>query len=253
MFIFILSLYYKEIKNMAYSNLIENLTQELALFQKMGGDIYSPRRSLPYYERMRSAKRAYEKETGKELSYEDIYRDCGIKFNRDYNTFSQFVEGLSTIATPDKKVDIIKTSKLPADKVELKSYLNFHARDLGVSPGEYLILMTDYRYESLTIAGDYVSHLQQRFNKAYPSGVVSNLKAENASLYWALKHFQEYSPENLTYNEALAFFGLRNISARGPEDQAIKPINEDYILGKLAEKYPTREIKDIFSTNPKLY
>ena len=105
---------------MAYSNLIENLTQELALFQKMGGDIYSPRRSLPYYERMRSAKRAYEKETGKELSYEDIYRDCGIKFNRDYNTFSQFVEGLSTIATPDKKVDIIKTSKLPADKVELK-------------------------------------------------------------------------------------------------------------------------------------
>ena len=238
---------------MAYSNLIENLTQELALFQKMGGDIYAPRRTLPYYERLRSAKRAYKRETGKDLTAEDIYRDCGIKFNRDYHVFSQFVEGLSKIATPDKKVDIIKTSKLPADKVELKSYLNFHANNLGISPGEYLILMTDYRYESLTISGDYVANLQARFNKAYPRGVVSNLKAENASLYWALKHFQEYCPEDLSYNEALAFFGLKNISARGPEDTKQAPINEDYIVGKLEEKYPTREIKDIFSNDPKLY
>lgn len=239
---------------MAYKDLIGNLSKEISMFQKLGGNIYSPRRSLPYYERLRSAGRAYQRETGEKIPMEQIYSDCGVKFDRDYYHFTLFLDNLKSFATKDNKVDSLKRTRATQTETEAKSYLNFHANEIGLSPGEYLILMTDYRFENLTISGDYVAFLQQRFLKAYPNGLVKNLKAENTSLYWALKHFQEYAPEDLTYDEALAFFGMKNISKRKPpEPKTTKTIVENEIVEELTELYPTREIKDIFTNNPQLY
>lgn len=239
---------------MAYKDLIGNLTKEIGMFQKLGGNIYSPRRTLPFYERLRSAGRAYKRETGEKIPMEQIYSDCGVKFDRDYYHFTLFLDNLRSFATSDNKVDSLKRTNATQTETEAKSYLNFHANEIGLAPGEYLILMTDYRFENLTISGDYVSFLQQRFSKAYPNGLVKNLKAENTSLYWALKHFQEYAPEELSYDEALAFFGMKNISTKKPPEPKItKSIVESEILEKLADKYPSREIKDIFTDNPKLY
>ena len=239
---------------MAYKDLVQNLTKELSLFQKMGGNIYAPRRELPHYERLRSAGRAYERETGEKISMEQIYSDCGIKFDRDFYYFSQFLEGLKEIATPDGFVDSIKSNKAPKSQVELKSYLDFHANEVGLAPGEYLILMTDYRYESLTISGDYVSYLQKRFNKECPTGQVKNLKAENPSLYWGLKHFQEYAPFELSYDDALGFFGVQNMSVRkGPQPITGRIPDENKFFEELYEAYPDGNIKGIFKDNPKLY
>ena len=210
---------------MAYKDLVTNLTREISMFQKLGGNIYSPRRTLPFYERLRSAGRAYQRETGEKIPMEQIYSDCGIKFDRDYYHFTLFLDNLKSFATADNKVDSLKRTKATQTETEAKSYLNFHANEIGLTPGEYLILMTDYRFENLTISGDYVGFLQQRFSKAYPDGLVKNLKAESPSLYWALKHFQEYAPEELSYDEALAFFGMKNISTKKPPEPKItKPI-----------------------------
>lgn len=239
---------------MAYKDLIVNLSKEIDMFQKLGGNVYSPRRTLPFYERLRSAGRAYQRETGEKIPMEQIYSDCGVKFDRDYYHFTLFLENLKSFATSDNKVDSLKRTHATQTETEAKSYLNFHANEIGLAPGEYLILMTDYRFENLTISGDYVAFLQQRFNKAYPDGLVKNLKAENTSLYWALKHFQEYAPEELSYDEALAFFGMKNISTKKPpEPKNIKPIVESEVVEDLTDLFPTREIKDIYTLNPKLY
>ncbi|MBR1985095.1 MAG: hypothetical protein IKA31_05065 [Clostridia bacterium] len=239
---------------MAYKDLVTNLTKEIALFQSMGGNIYSPRRTLPFYERLRSAGRAYQRETGEKIPMEQIYSDCGVKFDRDYYHFTLFLDNLASFATPQGTVDSLKRTRATQTETEAKSYLNFHANEIGLAPGEYLILMTDYRFENLTISGDYVSFLQQRFSKAYPNGLVKNLKAENTSLYWALKHFQEYAPEELSYDEALAFFGMKNISTKKPPEPKItKPIIESEVVEDLTDLFPTREIKDIYTLNPKLY
>lgn len=239
---------------MAYKDLVQKLTKELALYQQMGGNIYAPRRELPYYERLRSASRAYERETGEKIAMEQVYSDCGIKFDRDYYYFSEFVSGLSQIATPEGYVDSIKSNKAPQQQVELRSYLDFHANEVGLAPGEYLILMTDYRYQNLTISGDYISYLQEKFSKAYPTGKVKNLKAENTSLYWGLKHFQEYAPFELSYEDALAFFGMENISARkGPSPTTGRVPDESKILEELRETYPNGNVEGIYKDNPKLY
>lgn len=239
---------------MAYKDLIVNLSKEIDMFQKLGGNVYSPRRTLPFYERLRSAGRAYQRETGEKIPMEQIYSDCGVKFDRDYYHFTLFLENLKSFATTNNKVDSLKRTHATPTEIEAKSYLNFHANEIGLAPGEYLILMTDYRFENLTISGDYVGFLQQRFSKAYPNGLVKNLKAENTSLYWALKHFQEYAPEELSYDEALAFFGMKNISTKKPpEPKNIKPIVESEVVEDLTDLFPTREIKDIYTLDPKLY
>ena len=238
---------------MAYKDLIANMTKELSLFQKHGGNIYAPKQELPYYERLRSAARSYQREFGERIPYEKIYADCGIKFDRDYYHFTQFIEGLSMVADKNGFVDSIKTKNCSPEETELKSYLNFHAKEAGVAPGEYLILMTDYRYQSLTISGDYVGYLQEKFNKTYPDGVVKNLKADNTSLYWALKHFQKYAPVELSYNEALAFFGMHNASKHQPLPTQPPKFTEEIAMEKLENLYPDRKVDDIFSDQPKLY
>lgn len=238
---------------MPYIDLIENMKKEIAVYQKLGGDIYAPRRELPYYERLRSAARAYQREHGEKISIEQVYTDCGIKFDRDYNNFAHFVSGLSKVADQDGFVDSIKTKNASSQEVELKSYLNFHANELGISPGEYLILMTNFRYKSLTISGDYVAYLQEKFIKAYPDGQVRNLKAENPNLYWGLKHFQQYAPEKIGYNDALAFFGMTNVSSHKPPEPQQTTSNDEDILSQLSSLYPDRNIVDIYKSNPKLY
>ena len=239
---------------MAYKDLIKNMTKELSLFQKLGGNIYAPKQELPYYQRLRSAARSYQREFGERIPYEKVYADCGIKFDRDYYHFTEFIDGLSKVADEKGFVDTIKTKKAGPEQTELKSYLNFHAKEAGVAPGEYLILMTDYRYQSLTISGDYVSYLQEKFNKAYPDGMVQNLKADNTNLYWALKHFQKYAPVELSYNEALAFFGMQNTSKHQPLPSSQSPkFTEQVAMEKLSEIYPDRKADNIFSDQPKLY
>ena len=238
---------------MAYKDLIANMTKELSLFQKHGGNIYAPKQELPYYQRLRSAARTYQREFGTRIPYEQVYADCGIKFDRDYYHFTEFVKNLSKVADKNGFVDSIKSKNCSPDETELKSYLNFHAKEAGVAPGEYLILMTDYRYQSLTISGDYVSYLQEKFNKAYPDGMVKNLKADNPNLYWALKHFQKYAPVELSYNESLAFFGMHNASKHQPIPTQQPKFTEEIALEKLTELYPDRKVDDIFSDQPKLY
>lgn len=239
---------------MAYRNLIENLSKEIQLFQKMGGNIYSHAKSLPFYERIRSATKSYQRETGEKILPEQVYADCGIKFNKDYYRFSQFVQKLGNHATPEGFVDCIKRTNATEEQVEARSYLTHHSRQANLAPGEFLILMTDYRFENLTIAGDYVSYLQKRFETECPDGTVKNLKSENTSLHWALKHFQQYAPIELSYDEALAFFGIKNLSKHKPPEQKenIK-INEKEVIQNLTERYPDGNIKNLFSQDSKLY
>ncbi|MBQ3047831.1 MAG: hypothetical protein IJD48_02330 [Clostridia bacterium] len=239
---------------MPYQALIQNLKKELDLYLDMGGDIYGgPIHKFPLYNKIRSVIKSCQRETGQTLSMSDVFAACGVKYNKEYHVFGQFVERLGRIADKNGYVDSIKTKAANEEELLAKSYLNHHAKELNLAPGEYLILMTDYRFETLTIAGDYVAHLQSRFQKECPNGTVKNLKAENPSLYWALKHFQTYIPVDLSYDEALGFFGVKNVSVHKPPQQTPRVIDQNKVFEKLDEMYPDHNVVDLIARDLNLY
>lgn len=235
---------------MTYKDYVSNLSKEIATYVKMGGSVYDPRRVVPYYEKIRYATKLYKTENDVEIDIEDVYRDCGIKFNRDYNNFLTFKRGLEKVADEHGFVDPIKKNDASKEEIELKSYLDFHARELGISPGEYLILMTDFRYKTLVVGGDYVEHLKQRIQEEIPDGIAKNLKRTHSEIYYALKHFQKYSPEPISYDETLGYFGLINASLRGrPAQKGENEVNEELLLEQLKTDFPDKKIGS-FSSSP---
>ncbi len=234
---------------MTYKDYVTNLKREIETYVKMGGNIYDGKRVLPYYEKIRYATKLYKSENDVQIEIEDVYKDCGIKFNRDYNNFLNFTRGLEKFADKNGFVDQIKKSNASKEEVELKSFLDFHARETGISPGEYLILMTNFRYKTLVIAGDYVKHLQEKIQKEIPDGVVRNLKRTHSEIYYGIKHFQKYSPQPISYNEALDFFGLIDGNIRTQAEKGgANEVDEDKLLASLSAEFPDKKI-DAFSTS----
>lgn len=238
---------------MPYADRIESLSKEINLFIKNGGNVYSPRRTLPYYNRLRYAVRLYEKETGEKVEYDKVYQDCGINFSRDYYNFTIFHNSLQKVADKDGYVDCIKLNSAPPEQVELRSYINFHSLDVGLTPGEYLVLMTDFRYKNMMVAGNYIDHLQRHFNEHYPNGTVKNLKTEDPETYWKLDHFKNYFPADITYDEALAYFGIRNLSKRKPPNEEGVQINENMLIERIRKTFPDGKIQESITSMPEIY
>lgn len=240
----------------SYYEYIQDLTKRLQVYQKLGGSFYVPTKQNPNYDRLRHAKRLAEAEGIENVSFESIYADCGIKFDRDYQRFKEFTDNLGLVADKDGYVDEIKNSKPTSLQVKVRSYLGTHAQEAGISPGEYLVLMTNYRYKNMVIRGDYVGALQEELSALFPDGIVKGLKQNHPDKYYKLEHFIKYSPEPISYDDALAFFGLCNGNSKptpksaSPEDVRLR---EEQALEKLSALYPDGIIKNLATIDKHTY
>lgn len=240
----------------SYGEYIQDLTKRLQVYLKLGGSLYVPTKQNPNYDRLRQAKRLAKDAGIENPSFESIYADCGIKFDRNYQVFKEFTDGLSKVADDAGYVDVIKTSNANAFQTRLRSYLNTHSKEAGISPGEYLVLMTDFRYKNMVISGDYVGALQDELNAAYPNGVVKGIKQHNPSLYYKLEHFIKYSPSPISFEDALSFFGLSNGNTRptpkGTSPEDIK-LQEEQALKTLSTLYPNGQVENLVTTDRDTY
>lgn len=238
-----------------YKEYIESLTKEINKYVENGGNIYTPKRQLPYYEKVSYAADLFEKETGIHLEdYSMIYKDCGFNYSKSFYKFSEMKNQLSLITDENGYVDEDKAKDNKRTHDNIRSYLNTHSLELGITPGEYLILMTDYRYKNLMVTGDYIKHLQSLFDKRYPSGKVKSLKREDPELFWKVDHFRNYFPGRISYDDALAFFGITNINDYKKPDYQPLPLNENILLEKLQQAFPDGKIgKDFTSMRQEYY
>ncbi len=232
-----------------YKDYILELTKNINDYINQGGNIYTPKRQLPYYEKVSYAAELFEKETGIHLDeYSSIYKDCGINYSKHFYKFSQMKNKLALITDENGYVDEDKAKDNKLAHNSVRAYLNAHSLELGITPGEYLILMTDYRYKNLMVGGDYIKHVQELFDKRYPSGKVKGLKQEDPELFWKVDHFRNYFPGRISYDDALAFFGITNISDFKRTNYQPLPINENILLEKLQLAFPDGKIGNDFTS-----
>lgn len=239
-----------------YSQYIQDLSRKIQLYQKVGGSLYVPTKKNPFYDRIRQARRLAESEGIEDVSFEKIYADCGVKFDRDFEKFKEFTDGLSQVADQDGYVDEIKNNKPTQLQTRLRGYLSTHAQQAGISPGEYLVLMTDYRYKNMVIRGDYVAALQEELTATFPNGVVKGLKQNHPDKYYKLEHFIKYSPEPISYDDALEFFGLTNGNSR-PTPKGTSPeelqAQDERALETLSTLFPDGIIKNLATIDKHTY
>jgi len=227
---------------------IDELTAIIESYAENGGNIYTERRELPYYERLRGIVRTLRKLTGQDdISYEDVYGLCGIKFDREWNDFMDFAEYLTTKADENNCVDDIRSYR---GKNSRYQQLIEYAKKYNTNPLDFLVLMTPYSFKEAFVKGDYISALRAEINQAYPTGDVGGIRWDRPDLYEKIRHLQKYTPSS-TKQELLVLLGVENDLIK---DDQIKPIStKGMVLKQLEEAYPDHEIVSFAETNPTLY
>ncbi len=216
---------------------IQNLREIIENFIENGGDIYSPRRELPYYERLRGIKRDLDREEEREVSYEEVYAMCGITFDRDFNSFMKFYERVCGFADENGYVDSMRKNEVRAVDNTYEQLENYADR-YGCSPFDFLVLMTGFKFKRATIQVDYVSYLSQELLKAYPDGNIEGIRWERPDLYEKIRHLRKYMPESASMQDVAEILGVYN------ERFSIKKyeanLDKNALLQKLYELCPDK-------------
>lgn len=196
--------------------LLKNLKLKIIQYIKNGGDIYAPRRELPYYENLIYIKKSFKNKTGVDYSIDEIYQMCGIPFSRtnftqqkEYKQFLSFIERIKPFADEQGNVDSIRNAEIRAiDDIyyDLKNY----ADKYGCSPFDFLVLTTPFKMKKAYISLDYIKYVQQQLKEAYPDGNLKGIRHQNPHLYNNLRHIRYYLPEQLTMEEVANFLGFYN-------------------------------------------
>ncbi len=229
---------------------IEELSNEIEEYVGSGGDIYAERRELPYYERLRSIVRSLRKEfDNPDISYEDVYSLCGIKFDREWNTFMTWIEKVENFADEEGCVDSMRTDR-GVDSVY--SDLSYYASKNGTSAFDFLVLMTPFMFkESLVTVGDYNAYLKDELKDAYRDGETTGIKRDEPTLYEKIRQAQKYTP-NATGQDMLEMFDVSN--DRFSDSRQIDiPKNDAELVEKLEELYPDRVVKNLIRDHKKTY
>lgn len=229
---------------------IENLTQRIRTFVKLGGDIYADTKSLPYYDTMRYAKKEIEAETGEKVSMEYMYSLCGIKFDRDYRAFQLLQADVSKYADEHNCVDVIRTTVL-REQDGVYDRLKTMANKYGVSTFDFLTFMTPYHFSSGRVHGDSISRLKEDLLDAYPTRNLEGIRWDRPDLYERMRSLNKSLPESLSMQDLAGFLGFYNekFSATKPEVR----IDENELLGNLAENFPDKDVSGITSISPSDY
>ena len=214
---------------------IENLRNKIEDFVENGGDIYAPRRELPYYEYLRGIKRALDKEEGREVSYEEVYAMCGITFDREFNRFMDFYDKVCTFADENGYVDSMRKPEVRAVDNTYEKLKNFSEK-YGCSPFDFLVLMTGFKFQKATIQLDYISYLSQELLKAYPDGNIEGIRWARPDLYEGIRHLRRYLPESTSMQDVAELLGVYNDRFSGKKLEV--RLDKNAVLQKLYDLCP---------------
>ena len=228
-------------------NRIKELQSRINAFEKAGGDIYAPKRQLPYYEYMSSILDSVRKENPN-ATYEDIYLLCGIKFDREYNHFKKFTKELRKYVS-DGKVDAIRTNEV-REKNNVYEILKNYADKYNTMPFDFLYLMTGYYFSDCYIRTDYLSNLQQELLTAYPNRDITGIRWERPDLYEKIRSAEKYMPTD-SKKSIIESLGFRNTLIDSSSSQI--HIDENRVIDELKRLYPNKVITNLHTINPQLY
>lgn len=226
------------------------LNKRIAAHINNGGSIYDPKRELPYYDYLSEIVKSLKKSTGQDVTYADVYKMCGIKFDRDYNSFMEFLAELKKYSGPNKYVDRIKTNEV-RKKSNVYERLKNYADKFNTTPFDFLTLMTEFRFsECIVHTNDYVGLVQKEIKKAFPSGDLTGIKSTRNDLYEKLRHILKYSPEYSSMQDLVTTLGF---TMDGASYCPPNTPSKSMVIQELTELFPTGVITKLKETNAKLH
>lgn len=232
------------IKNLLYNiimkkieNPIEELTSRIQKHIDNGGNIYMPRRQLPYYYYLCHVKTQFSKRDGVQYSNSDIYKMCGFDFDIEYANYLEIVADLNDLSDEHNYVD--KNFNFKKTKPQTYGKLCTLAIKYNTCLYDFMVIVTGFRLKESNINIDYEKALVERLRKAYPNGNTTGFKRENSVLYEMVSHLRKYRYPTLSTSEVLEILGFnndRNTTKSGTT------IDENKLLKELEKRYPDKKI-----------
>lgn len=229
-------------------NPIEELTKRINNHINAGGNIYQPKRQLPYYDYLQHVKEKFSKRDGVVYSSADIYKMCGFEFDPDYQTHLEIVSDLQNLSDENNYVD--KKTSFKASKPESYGKLTTLATKHHSCLYDFLVITTGYRLKEANINLDYENALVERLHIAYPNGDITGIRRDNTDLYEMLRHLKRYRYPALSMIEVIDILGFTNSYMK---KQGYKQIDEAKIVEELAQLYPNKNIDSSLVDQKGLY
>jgi len=227
---------------------ILKLKQLILNFIANGGNIYAPKRELPYYDYMSYIVKLL-KQQDPNITYEDVYALCGIEFNKDYYFFKNFLAELK-LYNHGGFVDGIRESKTRATNNTYEKLKNY-AEKYKTTPFDFLVLMTPYSFESCFIHTDnYEETLKHLILNKYPDKDISGIKRQEPELYEQLRQLQTYYPYPITMKDLVHNMGF--IWPRASSKLPSIP-NKQNVLDELNSLFPDKNIISLRQIDTTLY
>lgn len=231
-----------------FDNPIEVLTQRIQNHIDNGGNIYQPKRQLPYYDYLHALKQRFSKRDGVKYEIQDIYKMCGFDFDPEYAEHLEIMADLQDLADKNNYVD--KLSNFKQAKPETYGRLCTLATKHGTCLYDFLVLTTGFRLKEAHIDIDYEKALVARLKKAYPDRNLTGIRRENTDLYEMLRHLKRYKYPTLSMAEVIDILGFTN--SRMLTDNYFN-VDEASLLKQLEFMYPDKLINQSLCTNKDFY
>ena len=233
-----------------FKDKIEKLKQKIEEYKALGGDIYTGKRQLPYYEYMHVVKRRMEEHFGIKLTMEYMYSLCGITFDREYNNHKSVVDRLSLYADKNGCVDSARTEENKKKDTVYNDLKNLAAK-YNVSMLDYLMFMTPYHFSSGRVVGDSIAKLKKDLLKAYPTRDLTGIRYDNPNLYERLRNVKLMLPVRLSMKELAEFLGFSNDRFLDKKEDIRE--REKQVLAELKQLFPNKVVSNITNIAPTLY
>jgi hypothetical protein len=157
---------------------------------------------------------------------------------------------ISRYADEHNCVDVIRTTALREQDCTYNK-LKTMANKYGVSTFDFLTFMTPYHFSSGRVHGDSISRLKEDLLEAFPTRDLEGIRWNRPDLYERMRSLNKSLPEALSMQDLAGFLGFYNekFSQTKPEVR----IDENELLGNLAEIFPNKDVSGITSISPSDY
>ena len=227
---------------------IIELKKRIEDYIQAGGDIYAPKRQLPYYNYLTDTVKYIRKNTGMDVAVEDVYRLCGINFNREFNHYKEFLTKLKPFVK-NGYADEIRT-QTGRSSSNVYTMLKSFADKYNTTPFDFLVLMTGFRFSNCYIKTDYVETLKSELLEAYPNRDIGGIRWEHPELYEKLRIVHKSTPGSRSINDIVVSLGFAN---RNMQLSSTSRVDEINVVNELEKLYQTRQIVNLREINPELY
>jgi len=163
----------------------EKVRSGASRYLESGGGFHVERKTLPFYNDLKSYVRAYKKEHGRDISYDDAMKELGFStYSTIYYKYSHIID-LSAYQDQEGFVDSYRKDEV------MKSYIHQASRQLNVPIAVIVALIGDQNLKKYSLDVDFLEEtrneilreLEQARTKATFSGVenIDEVKLEKLS------------------------------------------------------------------------